>query len=116
MPHRVERFSSTLKQNLAEILAHQMNNPHLGFIFISQVIVTPDLKTARIVISSLNCASDNHSPEEKKQLLAELSKAKGFIKRELAKRMFLKFVPELIFLNEETVTLNIDRENNEINT
>ncbi len=109
MPHRVERFSSTLKQNLAEILAHQMNDPHLGLIFISQVIVTPDLKTARIFISALSSPNENNSPDEKNHRLAALTKAKGFIKHELAKRMFLKFVPELIFLNDESNTLNIDR-------
>ena len=106
MSHRKERFSSTLKQCLADILMRDMNDPLLKSVFISEVIVSPDLKKATIfVTSSLTPAFSNNTgsdPEsDPDQLVPRLTKAKGFIKRVLADRMYLKYIPELMFIKDE---------------
>lgn len=101
MSHRKERFSSTLRQNLAEILQMEMNNPLFKSIYISRVQVSPDLKKAWINIQSLQIQEKNN-PEE---LISQLIKAKGFIKKQLGKRMYLKYIPDIEFLKEDSASV-----------
>jgi ribosome-binding factor A len=96
MSHRKERFSSTLKQCLAEILLVEMNNPLFKSVFLVDVVVADDLKKARVFVSSTSVTA----PGDIDPLLAQLTKAKGYIKRSLAKRMVLKYVPDLVFIYE----------------
>ncbi len=105
MSHRKERFSSTLKQCLADILRVEMNDPFLKTVFISEVIVSDDLKTARVFVSSSSWAVQGDSaepppgfPPGEDELTARLTNAKGFIKRALSQRMYLKYMPELMFI------------------
>lgn len=97
MSRRVERFSSTLKHCLADIVINQVKNPKLKTTVISNVIVEPNLKKARIFI-----ASPVEDPDE---TVRRLERAKGFIKRALGKQMYLKFVPELLFIKDDTTDL-----------
>lgn len=94
MSHRVERFSSTLKHCLADILLYEANNPHLKSVSIANVIVSRDLKKANIFVYSSNINPDD--------LIRELTGASGFIKKSLAKKMYLKYIPELYFLKNES--------------
>jgi ribosome-binding factor A len=106
MSHRKKRFSSTLRQCLADILIKDMNDPLLKSVFISDVIVSPDLKKTRVFVSlspTLGFSDNNDSDPESEldQLVSRLTNAKGFIKRALAGRMYLKYIPELMFIKDE---------------
>ena len=105
MSHRIGRFSSTLKQNLADIIINDINNPHLKSISITEVIVSPDLKKARVYVS---CATgdDPKGGHDINDLIRQLTRARGFIKRNLAQRMYLKYVPELFFISHSDEILN----------
>ncbi|UCH97918.1 MAG: 30S ribosome-binding factor RbfA [Candidatus Aminicenantes bacterium] len=111
MSHRKERFSSTLKQCLADILVKDINNPLLKSAFISNVIVSNDLKKAEVFVS-LSSAS-GHGGADIDDLVSRLTKSRGFIKRTLAKRMYLKYIPELVFIKDEIMA---DRKANRIET
>lgn len=89
MPFRIEKFSSTLKNSLAEIFLNKLNDPGLKIISISNIIVSRDLKLAKILVSSIDVESE--------ELLKKLNNAKGFIKKELSRSMHLKYTPELQF-------------------
>jgi len=89
MPHRIEKFCSTLKQALADILFLDLDNPDLKTISISNVTVSPDLKNARITVST-------YLPD-KDGIIEDLQNASGLIKHHLAKRMYLRFMPEITF-------------------
>ncbi|MCK4835250.1 MAG: 30S ribosome-binding factor RbfA [Candidatus Aminicenantes bacterium] len=89
MPYRIQRFSSTLKHSLGEILLNELSNPEFRFISISEVSLSNDLKKARVFISSPNDNID--------EILIQLKKAKGFIKKLLPEKMKLKYIPELEF-------------------
>ena len=93
MSHRTEKFASTLKQCLAEILMFESDNPDLKSVSITRVSVTGDLKNARILVSSY-ISSPN-------ALIAELEKASGYLKRMLARKMYLKYIPELTFVTDQ---------------
>ncbi|MCI0471531.1 MAG: 30S ribosome-binding factor RbfA [Candidatus Aminicenantes bacterium] len=101
MSYRIERFSSTLKQCLADILLNEIDNPHLKSISITEVVVSSDLKKARIFVDSTK-----HNPAD---LIPELTGAKGFIKKSLAKKMYLRYVPELIFFKNENYEIENEK-------
>lgn len=94
LSYRVEKFSSTLKQCLADILLNETNNPQLKSISIVDVIVSADLKKAKIFVCSSRLTADD--------LMTKLSAARGFIKKSLAKKMYLKYMPELYFIQNDT--------------
>ncbi|MGD2084763.1 MAG: 30S ribosome-binding factor RbfA [Candidatus Aminicenantes bacterium] len=107
MSHRKERFSSTLRQCLADILIKDMNDPLLKTVFISDVIVSPDLKKATVFVAAsplpgFGDDNDSHPESDPDQLIPRLTNAKGCIKRALAGRMYLKYIPELMFIKDVT--------------
>jgi len=89
MSYRLEKFASTLKQALGEILMKDSLNPDFKFVTISRIWVSSDLKKASIFISSPLQALDD--------VLQQLDRSQGFIKRQLAKKMILRHMPELQF-------------------
>ncbi len=94
MSRRVERFSSTLKQCLADILMNEISDPRLKFVLITDIIVSSDLKKARIFIACIDDEIDD--------MISRLNHAGGFLKRTLAKKMYLKYVPDLLFIKDES--------------
>ncbi len=89
MSYRLEKFASTMKQALAEILMKDSLNPDLKFVTIARIELSTDLKKAEVFISSPLRALDD--------VLDQLQRSQGFIKRQLAKKMILRYMPELHF-------------------
>lgn len=94
MSHRIERFASTLKQCLADILLNEAGNPHLKSVIITDIIVNPDLKRARVYIT----VSGGSGGDTIESVTHQLEQAKGYIKKLLAQKMYLRYIPELIFI------------------
>ncbi len=101
MSHRIERFASTLKHCIADILVNEMGNPILRNVVISDVVVEHDLRKAKIYVSS--------PIDDLDEIVVQLTKAKGIIKRSVGKRMYLKYIPDLLFVKDVTSTLEWDR-------
>lgn len=89
MSYRLEKFASTMKQSLGEILMKDSLNPDFKFVTISRIALSVDLKKAEIFISS-----PLHDLDD---VLEQLRRSQGFIKRQLAKKMILRHMPELRF-------------------
>lgn len=85
---RKDRIASLLTREISGIIEHEIKDPRLGFITVTKVVVSSDLKTAIIYFSSLN---------DKSEGLETLNRAKGYIKSNLAKRIRLRFIPNLEF-------------------
>lgn len=85
---RKERVASVLVREISNIVLHEIKDPRLGFITITSVDVSPDLKCAKVFFS---CIGD------KSQSLHTLIRAKGFIKSALAQRIRIRCVPDLDF-------------------
>lgn len=100
IPSRVRRVSETLKEVLSEIIQLELKDPHVGFVTVTGVEMTPDLKQARVWVSVMT-AQGKESEEE--ETFKALNHAKGFIKGEVAKRVRLRYMPELTFMRDETV-------------
>ena len=89
MSYRLKKFASTMKQALAEILIKDSLNPDFTFVTIAHIELSTDLKKADIFISS-----PLHSLDD---VLKQLRHSQGFIKRQLATKMILRYMPELTF-------------------
>lgn len=98
MTHRIERVNSLIQQEVSELLQRQVKDPRLGsFITVTEVSTSPDLKHAKVFISSIG------GDGEKQEILNTLASASGFIRKELAKRLNLRRVPELSFQWDDSI-------------
>lgn len=98
MSHRIERVNSVIRQEISELLQRQIKDPRLGdFIAITEVATSPDLKHARVYVSQLGGEVDRH------KVLSGLASASGFFRRELAKRLKMRYVPELHFEWDDSI-------------
>ncbi len=93
MAFRTERITSTLKQCIADILLNDVKDPQLKTVIIKDIQMNNDLKKARLIVTT--------SLESITDIIIKLDKAKGFIKRNLARKMYLKYVPDLIFIADD---------------
>jgi ribosome-binding factor A len=87
---RSQRVSDLLRKEIADIIMHKLKDPRIGFITVTGVDVTDDIKIARIYVSILK-------DEERKTTIAILNSAKSFIRSELSKRLRMKFIPSIEF-------------------
>jgi ribosome-binding factor A len=92
MIDRTNRISEEMKKELSSIIQNELKDPRLPrLVSIISVNVTRDLRYAKIYISVMG------SDEEKKNALAALKSASGFIRREVGKRMLIRYTPEMQF-------------------
>lgn len=97
--HRIERVNSLMRQELSELLQRECKDPRLGHpVTITSVETAQDMRHARVFVSRLA-----ETEEEKKETLAALVSASGFLRRELAERLRLRHIPELSFLWDDSI-------------
>jgi ribosome-binding factor A len=92
---RSKRVAEQLRQELADILWREVQDPRVKGVTLTAVEVTSDLEHAKIWFTLLT--------GEQKDTLKGLQRATGFLRRELAHRMRLRLVPSLTFLYDESV-------------
>jgi ribosome-binding factor A len=102
---RTDRVADLILKELAEVLLRKVKDPRLGEITLTAVKVSPDLRHARVYYSLLG------NDEKKIEVAAGLESAKGFLKRELGKRLELRHVPDISFHFDDSLEYgsHIDR-------
>lgn len=88
---RVEKIQEQIKQEVSDIILRGLKDPRIGFVTVTKVDVSSDLKNARIYVSILG------SQEQFKGTWEGLKHSAGYIRQELAKRIRIKFIPEIAF-------------------
>ena len=88
---RATRVADLLKEEISEMLCKEVKDPHIGFITITDVEVSKDLKHAQIFYTILG---DEKQEEESADALSRVS---SFIKKQLGKRLRMRYIPEIIF-------------------
>lgn len=91
---RATRVADQIRIEVADILMRRTKDPRLGFVTVTDVALTDDLRIARVYITTLQ-----EGPEET-QTFARLEKAAGFIRTELGRRLKLRYTPELTFYKD----------------
>ncbi len=98
MTRRIERVNNLIRQEISELLQRQVKDPRLGnFISVTEVHTSPDLRYAKIFISSIG------SDEGRQETLSVLAVASGFFRKELARRLRLRRIPELNFQWDDSI-------------
>ena len=88
---RQQRVADRVREEMADLLERRTEDPRLRGLTITSVEVTQDLKQAFIYVSSLAGVAGSQ------EALAGLEHAKKFFRHELARRIDLRIVPELVF-------------------
>lgn len=89
--NRMSKVDEEIKRELSVIISQNLKNPNItGLISVTKVKTSPDLKSAKVYVSILNSKS-------KKNTMQGLKNASGFIRSELARRIVLRYTPELTF-------------------
>ncbi|WP_420842588.1 30S ribosome-binding factor RbfA [Fervidibacillus halotolerans] len=86
-----------MKKELSDIISRKIKDPRIGFVTVTDVEVTGDLQQAKVFISVLG------GEEERENTLIGLTKAKGFIRSEIGRRIRLRKTPEIDFEFDESI-------------
>lgn len=79
------------------MLEREVRDPGLGFVTVTEVRMSTDLKRAQVYISVMG------DEEERQGTMAALGRAAGFIRRELASRLKLRHMPQIEFVPDLTL-------------
>ncbi len=90
-PHRQEKLGELIAVELSDLLRMRVKDPRVGFASITHVEVSGDLRHAKIYVSVLG------TEEEQADTIRALKHATGFLRHELASRLVLRYMPELVF-------------------
>ncbi len=97
MTRRTEQVGDLIKEELSQLLEREVKDPQVGFVTLTGVEVSADLRNARVYFSVLG---DEPAVAAS---LAALERAKGFLRRELSHRLTIRYVPELQFVLDRSI-------------
>lgn len=91
---RARKIGERIQEIVAETLELKIKDPRLGFITVTGVRVTPDLREATVFYTVLG------TEEEAKSTAAALESGKGLVRSEIGKRTGIKFTPSVVFIRD----------------
>jgi ribosome-binding factor A len=94
---RMRRVNEVIRQVLGDVIATDLKDPRIGFVTVTDVDTSPDLRTARVYVSVLGGES------EREKALAGLRSAHGFLQGKIAAELRMKRTPTLTFHYDESV-------------
>lgn len=92
---RSQRVGHLLREEVSDIVLNRVKDPRLGFLTVTDVEVTDDLKLARVYVSTLK-------DEDREEAIEILNSARSFVRSELKKRVRMKTIPALEFRFDES--------------
>jgi ribosome-binding factor A len=99
---RTEKVAQAIKKEIGKIVHDELSDPRLGFVTIMRVDITKDLRIAKVYFSVMG------SPEQKDKVKEAIESASGHIRRLIGERLRLRFVPEIIFRQDDSVEYSFD--------
>jgi len=93
---RKGKVEDAIQKEICDILQNHIKDPRLGFVTITGVEMSDDLRYAKVFFSVLG------KDEEKKKTRQALDSALGFIRTMVAERIQLRFAPELVFKEDDS--------------
>jgi ribosome-binding factor A len=96
MTQRTDRIDELLRQEISQLLAREVADPGLGFVTITQIETSQDLRHARLWVSVIGKA------ETRRASIEALERAMPFIRRELGKRLRIRRIPEFTVKLDES--------------
>ncbi|MDR7520872.1 MAG: 30S ribosome-binding factor RbfA [Armatimonadota bacterium] len=96
-PTRAERLAEVIRTEASEIIQRELKDPRIGFVSITDVVVSADLRHAKIFVSVLG------DDLAKQRSMEGLERARGHIRSALGARLQVRFVPEILFRLDKSI-------------
>jgi ribosome-binding factor A len=93
---RMRRVDQAVRQVISDALTREVKDPRVGFVTVTEVKTSPDLRHARVYVSVLGGAP------EREATLAGLDSAHGYLQSRIAAELELKHTPALRFVYDDT--------------
>jgi ribosome-binding factor A len=97
MAGRMRRVDEALRSVLSDAITKDLKDPRVGFVTVTGVKTSPDIRHARVYVSVLGDA------ETRQATLEGLASAHGFLQSRLAAELSLKHTPALVFEYDDSV-------------
>lgn len=94
---RIERVGHLIQMELSQLILHRIKDPRLGFVTVTHVNVTPDLRSAAVFYSALG------DDKVKKETQIALEKSSGFLQKEIGTALQLRYTPKLRFIFDDSL-------------
>jgi len=99
---RHQRMTSFMVREIGEIIRTEVSDPRIGFVTISEVKLSQDMRHATVTVSVMGTKA------EQERALEGIKSAAGFIRHHLARRMATRISPELRFTADEHAEYRIE--------
>jgi ribosome-binding factor A len=93
---RMRRVNESIKEILGDAITTELKDPRIGFVTVTEVDTSPDLRAARVYVSVLG------TEKERERSLAGLRSSHGFLQGKIASAMRMKRTPTLTFEYDES--------------
>src|ERR1700730_4774453 len=100
---RMRRVDEAIRQVIGDAVAGDLKDPRVGFVTVTDVRTSADLRHARVYVSVLGDAGRPSEPEQREDTLAGLRSAHGFLQGRIAGELRLKRTPALEFTYDDTI-------------
>lgn len=94
---RAQRVQELLLEEISNMLQHGLNDPRIGFVTITSIDLSDNLKHANVYVSIMG------DEAQKEGSLEGLKSARGFIRQRLGKALHLRAIPELEFKLDRSI-------------
>jgi ribosome-binding factor A len=94
---RMRRVNEAVREVVSGHIAGDLKDPRLGFVTVTGVETSPDLRSARVFVSVLG------GQVEREDSLAALTSARGFLQAQVGRELRMKRTPTLDFVNDESI-------------
>jgi ribosome-binding factor A len=88
---RSERVADLIQKEISQMLVKSIKDPRIGFVTITKVSVSEDCRFAKVYFSVVGTLA------ERERSMKGLDSAKGFVRKELGRRIRLRYTPEILF-------------------
>jgi ribosome-binding factor A len=101
---RSEKVADLIHKEISQMLVKSIKDPRIGFVTITKVTVSEDCRFAKVYYSVAGTL------EERKRSMRGLDSAKGYVRKELGRRIRLRYIPEIMFQFDPSIEYAIHME------
>lgn len=101
---RSEKVADLIQREVAEMLVKSIKDPRIGFVTITKVTVSDDCRFAKVYFSVAGTLAERESSGK------GLNSAKGYIRKELGRRLRLRYTPDIVFQFDPSIEYAIHME------
>ena len=94
---RMRRVNEAVRKVVGEHIASDLKDPRIGFVTVTAVETSPDLRSARVYVSVLG------TDAERDDTLAALQASHGYLQASVGRELRMKRTPRLVFVHDDSI-------------